>query len=55
MATGVILYEAQRQREEKGMYKKPSLTEEEMENILKKWATEGVIKDKIGKSAVKHF
>ncbi|MBK3331618.1 tRNA (guanine-N2)-dimethyltransferase [Persephonella atlantica] len=55
VATGVILYEAQRQREEKGMYEKPSLSEEEIENILKEWSTENVIRDKMKKSAVKHF
>ena len=38
VATAVILYEAQRQREEKGMYDKPSLSEEEIESILEKWA-----------------
>ena len=38
VATAVILYEAQRQREEKGMYDKPSLSEEEIEGILEKWA-----------------
>ncbi len=55
VATGVILYEAQRQREEKGMYERPSLTEEEIEKILEKWTTEDVIKDKMDKSAFKHF
>ena len=47
VATGVILYEAQRQREEKGMYKKPSLTSEEIENILSRWATQDLIKYKM--------
>lgn len=55
VATGVILYEAQRQREEKGMYEKPTLTSEEMENILKKWATDDLIKHKMKESAVRHI
>ncbi|NPA33294.1 MAG: tRNA (guanine-N2)-dimethyltransferase, partial [Aquificae bacterium] len=46
VATGIILYEAQRQRQEKGMYDKPSLSREEMEEILKKWAYEDVIKER---------
>ncbi|WP_457627159.1 TrmH family RNA methyltransferase [Persephonella sp.] len=55
VATGVILYEAQRQREEKGMYTRPSLTEEEMERIIKKWATEDLIKHKMKESAIRHI
>ncbi len=47
VATAVILYEAQKQREEKGMYDRPSLSEEEIEAILRKWAYEDVIKDRI--------
>ena len=46
VATAVILYEAQRQRELKGMYKKPQLTDEEMEEIIRKWAIDDVIKNK---------
>ncbi len=46
VATGVLLYEAQRQREEKGMYSKPSLTDIEIEKILQKWAYEDVIREK---------
>lgn len=46
VATGVILYEAQRQRFEKGMYNKPSLSEEEIERILNKWAYEDIIKER---------
>ncbi len=46
VATGVILYEAQRQREKAGMYDKPSLSKEEKEEILKKWTFEDVIKQK---------
>ncbi|SNZ02860.1 tRNA (guanosine-2'-O-)-methyltransferase [Persephonella hydrogeniphila] len=55
VATGVILYEAQRQREEKGMYDKPSLSEEEIENILHKWSTEELIKYKMQESAIRHI
>ena len=46
VATGVILYEAQRQRKKAGMYDKPSLSEEEKEEILRKWAFEDIIKQK---------
>ena len=46
VATGVILYEAQRQRFEKGMYDKPSLSEEEIEKILEKWAYEDIIRER---------
>lgn len=46
VATGVILYEAQRQREEKGFYRRQSLSDEEIERILKKWATEDLIRYK---------
>ena len=49
VATGVILYEAQRQREQKGFYEKPTLSEEEIEQILKKWAIDDVIKTKMKK------
>ena len=48
VATGVILYEAQRQRYEKGMYSKPSLSEEEIELILKKWAYEDIVEGRGG-------
>jgi len=46
VATGIILYEAQKQREEKGLYDKPSLAEEEIQRILKKWAYDDIIKDR---------
>ncbi|MDQ7037720.1 MAG: TrmH family RNA methyltransferase [Aquificota bacterium] len=46
VATGIILYEAQRQREEKGMYDRPTLSEEEIERIIGKWAFEDVIRRK---------
>ena len=46
VATAVILYEAQRQREIKGMYDKPQLTDDEIEKIIKRWAIEDVIKYK---------
>ena len=46
VATGVILYEAQRQRFEKGMYDKPSLSEEEINRILEKWAYEDIIRER---------
>ncbi len=46
VATGIILYEAVRQREKKGMYDRPSLSREEIEEILRKWAYEDVIKER---------
>ncbi len=46
VATAVILYEAQRQREAKGLYEKPHLSKDEMEKIIKKWAIDDVIKYK---------
>ncbi|MEO2153811.1 MAG: TrmH family RNA methyltransferase [Aquificota bacterium] len=46
VATAVILYEAQRQREAKGMYEKPQLTLEEIKTILRKWAYEDIIEDR---------
>ncbi len=55
VATGVILYEAQRQRSEKGMYDRQSLTDREIRDILEKWSTEEVIKQKKKESAIRHF
>ncbi|WP_245540426.1 TrmH family RNA methyltransferase [Thermodesulfatator atlanticus] len=46
VATGVVLYEAERQRREKGLYQKCHLSEEEIAAILEEWAYERVIKDK---------
>ncbi|WP_457601671.1 TrmH family RNA methyltransferase [Hydrogenivirga sp.] len=46
VATAVILYEAQRQRDRKGMYDRPSLSDEEIESIIDKWAYEDVIRRK---------
>lgn len=46
VATAVILYEAQRQREAKGLYEKPHLSKYEIEKIIKKWAIDDVIKYK---------
>jgi tRNA (guanosine-2'-O-)-methyltransferase len=46
VATAVILYEAQRQREAKGMYEKPKLSLEEIKRILQKWAYEDIIEDR---------
>ncbi|WP_461832139.1 tRNA (guanosine(18)-2'-O)-methyltransferase TrmH [Aquifex sp.] len=46
VATGIILYEAQHQRWKKGMYDKPSLSEEEINRILRKWAYEDVIRER---------
>ncbi|WP_457559931.1 TrmH family RNA methyltransferase [Caminibacter sp.] len=44
VANAVILYEAQRQRALKGMYDKPSLSQEIIEKTLRKWAYEDIIK-----------
>ncbi len=38
VATAVILYEAQRQRQKAGMYDKPQLSNEKIEETIKKWA-----------------
>ncbi len=46
VATGVILYEAERQRKEKGLYDRPRLSEEEMEAIIREWAYTRVIREK---------
>lgn len=46
VATAVILYEAQRQREAKGLYERPHLSKDEMDKIIKKWAIDDVIKYK---------
>ncbi|AEH45723.1 tRNA guanosine-2'-O-methyltransferase [Thermodesulfatator indicus DSM 15286] len=46
VATGIILYEAERQRKEKGLYEISHLSEEEIESILEDWAYHRVIKDK---------
>ena len=43
VATAVILYEAQRQRQMAGMYDKPQLKEEVIEETIKKWAHDDLI------------
>lgn len=43
VATALILYEAQRQREEKGMYKTPQLDSTELEQIKEKWLYRDII------------
>ena len=37
VATAVTLYEAQRQRAEKGMYEKSELQDDELENLISEW------------------
>ena len=44
VATAVILYEAERQRQEKGMYDRPSLSDKEIEEIIERWAFEEVLR-----------
>ena len=46
VATAVLLYEAERQRSQKGFYDKSQLTLEEIKEILRKWAYEDVIKER---------
>ena len=46
VANAVILYEAQRQRMLKGMYDKPSLSDEMIEKTLKKWAYYDIVNKK---------
>ncbi len=43
VATAVILYEALKQREKKGMYEKPQLSEKEIAEILDLWARKEII------------
>ena len=47
VANAVILYEAQHQRVLKGMYDKPQLSSEIIEQALKKWAYEDIIEKKL--------
>jgi tRNA (guanosine-2'-O-)-methyltransferase len=44
VANAVILYEAQRQREKKGMYNTPQCPKDLIEKTLKKWAYEDILK-----------
>ena len=39
VASAVMLYEAQRQRAEKGMYNKSELTKEELDKLIDKWCS----------------
>jgi tRNA (guanosine-2'-O-)-methyltransferase len=43
VATALVLYEAQRQREEKGMYDVPQLTESEQESLKEAWLYRDVV------------
>ncbi len=47
VANAVILYEAQRQRQAKGMYDTPQLSPEVIEKTLKKWAYDDIIENEI--------
>ena len=38
VAAAVILYEALRQRRSKGMYEKPEMSEQELENMINEWS-----------------
>jgi tRNA (guanosine-2'-O-)-methyltransferase len=44
VATAVMLYEAQRQRQAVGMYNKPTFPKDLMKKILYKWAYEDIIR-----------
>jgi tRNA (guanosine-2'-O-)-methyltransferase len=54
VANAVILYEAQRQRALKGMYDKPSLSQEIIERTLKKWAYDDIIEKELKRIRHKH-
>jgi tRNA (guanosine-2'-O-)-methyltransferase len=51
VANGVILYEAQRQRALKGMYNKPSLPPQLIEQTLKQWAYYDIISTSRGQGS----
>lgn len=54
VATAVILYEAERQRREAGMYDRPSLDEETMETLIREWALrDGIVRKSRGRIAPK--
>ncbi len=46
VATGIILYEAFRQREAAGFYERPQLSEDEINQILYRWAYEDIIRSR---------
>ena len=52
VANAIILYEAERQRQIKGMYNKPQLPQEIIEKTLKKWAYDDIIEKELRR--VKH-
>ena len=53
VASGVILYEAQRQRAEKNMYDNVSLDNETIQNTLKKWAIDDIIAKELRRPRMK--
>jgi tRNA (guanosine-2'-O-)-methyltransferase len=55
VANAVILYEAQRQRNLKGMYDKPQLPPEIIEKTLKKWAYDDIIEKELRRVRHKKF
>ena len=46
VATGVILYEAFRQREAAGLYERPQFQEEEIRAVLERWAFKDIIEER---------
>jgi len=53
VSTGIILYEAQRQRKEKNMYKKTTLDEKTIKETLKKWAHDDIIAKELRRPRLK--
>jgi len=53
VANAIMLYEAQRQRQAKGMYEKPQLPQELIEKTLKKWAYDDILEEKLRKAKSK--
>jgi tRNA (guanosine-2'-O-)-methyltransferase len=47
VANAIMLYEAQRQRNEKGMYNKPQLPPKLIQKTLKKWAYDDIIEKEL--------
>jgi len=55
VASGVILYEAQRQRSLKGMYEKTSIPKKIIQNTLKKWAYDDIIQKELKRPRQKQY
>jgi len=55
VSTAIILYEAERQRNLKGMYNKKSIDEEIYKNTLKKWAYDDIIAKELKRPRMYQF